>query len=78
MANMDDDAVLEPEPPSNMCLPMFSDVYSKRFVCLTKPPAGMSTMSVRPPTQYKGLLVQRVQVHHTILGRLSLPTCGQK
>lgn len=49
MANLDGDALLEPEPPSNSCLPIFSDVYSKRFVCLTKPPAGMSTLPVRPP-----------------------------
>lgn len=54
MANLDGDAVLEAERPSS-CLPLFSDVYSKRFVCLTKPPAGMSTMPVRSPTLLPGI-----------------------
>lgn len=44
---MSKDAFLEPAMPSNMCLPIFSDVYSQRYVCLTKPPAGMSMLPVR-------------------------------
>ena len=39
-------AFLEPAQPSDSCLPIFSDVYNQRYVCLTKPPAGMSTMPV--------------------------------
>jgi hypothetical protein len=45
------DAVIQPELPAR-CIPplgLFSsgDIYSKRFVRLSRPPAGMSMLPVR-------------------------------
>ena len=71
------DAVLQPEMPAS-CLPVFSDVYSKRFVCLTKPPAGMTTLPVRaklytdnhldsaPRSTCRGLVTQRSRQEVTL------------
>ena len=42
------DAVIQPELPARCLPPLFSgDIYSKRFVRLSRPPAGMSMLPVR-------------------------------
>ena len=46
---VDKDAVIQPELPARCIPPLFSggDIYSKRFVRLSRPPAGMSMLPVR-------------------------------
>ena len=44
------DAVIQPELPARCIPPLFGgggDIYNKRFVRLSRPPAGMSMLPVR-------------------------------
>ena len=49
---VEQDAVIQPELPARCLPPLFSgaDIYSKRFVRLSRPPAGMSMLPVRAPS----------------------------
>ena len=49
---VEQDAVIQPELPARCMPPLFGgggDIYSKRFVRLSRPPAGMSMLAVRAP-----------------------------
>ena len=50
---VEQDAVIQPELPARCLPPLFSgDIYSKRFVRLSRPPAGMSMLAVRAPRSW--------------------------
>ena len=53
---VEQDAVIQPELPARCLPPLFSggDIYSKRFVRLSRPPAGMSMLPVCAPRSWCG------------------------